>query len=124
MSPGETVLWGLEAFLTTAWLSFSVLSAANTRMLTRFVLELSQDLFFVCCFAIVLLWGWKLRNDPEDQLADRILDVLTVYCSVFIFAYGAYQLAPYRSFTNNVAPMMTVWLPLGYGFALVSREQP
>lgn len=112
------------ALLAAALFTFSVASSSDVRVTTRFVFELSQNMFFACGFAIALLWAWKLRNDPEDRIAARFVDVLSIYFSLFFLAYGARQLAPYASGPHALLAMIGAWLPLGCGFALVSQDQP
>jgi len=73
---------------------------------------------------IALLWIWKLRNDPEDRIAARFVNVLAIYFLLFVFIYARVRLAPSASGLGHVYPMMGAWLPLGYGFALVSHEEP
>jgi hypothetical protein len=124
MARRKAALWGAGALLATSWFSFLVVSSRGTHVTTRFAVELSQNIFFVCCLAIVLLWVWKLRNYPEDRIAARFVSVLSVYFSLFVLIYGAHQLAPQvSSLIHNLAPMMGAWLPLGCGFVLVSAEQ-
>jgi len=117
-------LWSAGALVATSCFSFLVASSRGTHLITFFVLELSQNVYFVCCLFIGLLWVWKLRNYPEDRIAARFVNVLSVYFSLFILMYGAHLLAPrVSSLVNNLAPMMGAWLPLGCGFVLVSPEQ-
>jgi hypothetical protein len=119
----KAVVWSAGALLATSWFSFLIVSSQGAHVTTRFVVELSQNIFFVCCLAIVLLWVWNLRNYPEDRIAAKFVNVLSVYFSLFMLMYGARQLAPQvSSFINNLAPIMGAWLPLGCGFALVSPE--
>ena len=118
------VLWSAGALLATVCFSFSVASSAASRVATHFVFELSQNIYFACCLAIVLLWVWKLRNDPEDRIAVRLVSILSVYFSLFLLVYGARELAPRPPDLDSLYPMISAWLPLGCGFAVVSHEQP
>ncbi len=124
ISRKRAVLWSVSALLAMAWLSLSVASPGGSRMATAFVVDLSQSIFFVCCLAIALLWAWKLRNDSNDRIADRLVNVLSVYFLLFLLLYGARQLTPHASSLNTLYPMFSAWLPLGCGFALVSHEPP
>ncbi len=119
----KATLWSAGALLATSWFSFLVVSSQGAHVTTRFVVELSQNIFFVCCLAIVLLWVRKLRNYPEDRIAAGLFSVLSVYFSLYILMYGARQLAPQvSSLIINLGPLMGAWLPLGCGFVLVSPE--
>jgi|SRR5882762_204470 len=120
----SVVFWSAAAFLATAWYSFLIASSWVHMKTTHFAVELSQNVFFACCLAIVLLWAWRLRNDPEDWIAARFVSVLSVYFSLFLLIYGARQLAPRASDLNSLYLMIRAWLPLGCGFALVSYERP
>ena len=124
ISRKRVVLWSVSALFAMAWLSLSVASPSSSRMATAFVVDLSQSIFFVCCLAIALLWAWKLRNDSNDRIADRLVNVLSVYFLLFLLVYGARQWTPHVSSLNTLYPMFSAWLPLGCGFALVSHEPP
>jgi hypothetical protein len=110
------------ALVAAAWVSYSVVSLSPARMGMHFLFELSENIFWVCTLAIVLLWTWKLRNNPEDRTAARLINVLSVYFLLVLLAYGARQLAPHTDGLRNLLPMSGAWLSLGCGFALVSRE--
>jgi len=124
ISRKRVVLWSVSALFAMAWLSLSVASPSSSRMATAFVVDLSQSIFFVCCLAIALLWAWKLRNDSNDRIADRLVNVLSVYFLLFLLVYGARQWTPHVSSLKTLYPMFSAWLPLGCGFALVSHEPP
>jgi len=92
--------------------------------MTYFAFELSQNILSACCLAVVLLWIWKLGNDPEDRIAARFVNVLSVYFSVFFLTHGARQLAPDLSGLDSLWPMIGASLPFGCGFALAFHKQP
>jgi hypothetical protein len=122
MPRGRVALWGAGALLAIALFSLSDASSWGYRVAARFVIELSQNIFFACSLGIVLLWLWKLRNDPEDRFAARFVNVLGVYFSLFVLIYGAHRLVPHASGIGNLYPMLGAWLPLGCGFAVVSHQ--
>ncbi len=114
MPRGRVALWSAGALLAIALFSLSDTSSWGYRVPARFVIELSQNIFFACSLGIVLLWVWKLRNDPEDRFAARFVSVLGVYFSLFVLIYGARQLVPHASSLGNLYPMLGAWLPLGW----------
>src|SRR6266478_7308415 len=122
LPPSRVALWSAGALLAIALFSLSDASSGGYRVAARFVIELSRNIFYACSLGIVLLWFWKLRNDPEDRFAARFVNVLGVYFSVFVLIYGARQLVPHASGLGNLYPMLGAWLPLGCGFALVSHQ--
>jgi len=118
----RVALWSAGALVAMALFSLSDASSWGYRVAARFFPELSQHILFACSLGIVLLWLWKLRNDPEDRFAARFVNVLGVYFSLFVLINGAYRLVPHASGLGNLYPMLDAWLPLGCGFALVSRQ--
>jgi hypothetical protein len=111
------------AFLAVVWSSLAVVWNGGGRSGIHFAVELSQNIFFVCCLATVLLWIWRLRNDPEDWVAARFVGVLSVYFSLLLLIFGVRHIAPHASDVYKIYPMVSAWLPLGCGFALVSHER-
>ncbi len=85
------------------------------------VSALPVGIFFACWVTVVLLWAWKVRNDPENRIAGRLVAVLGVYLSLVLLSYGLFQIAPLVSSSNDLPAMAAAWLPLGCGFALLSR---
>ena len=79
----------------------------------------------MCGFAAVLLRVWKLLKNPVDGIAARFVNVLAVYFLLFFLFHEAREIASSSTAAglNNLAWMMSAWLPLGCGFALVSQEQ-
>ena len=120
----KMVRLSLGGFVATAWLSFLVASSSGIREATNFAAELSQNISLVSCLAIIALWAWKLHNNPNDYIADRLVNVLSVYFLLFVLAFGARRITPHVSAHMCVSWMVYAWLPLGCGFALVSQEHP
>jgi hypothetical protein len=118
----RVMLWSLGAFVLTSLLSFSVASSGDSGVVTRFLFELSEQIFYVCCIAVVLLWAWNLRNDPADRMAARFANVLAVYLSLFFLIYAASRLTPHASSLDCLHLMGFAWLPLGCGFVIVSHQ--
>jgi hypothetical protein len=121
----KKIVWlSLGGFLATAWLSFSVASSSSgIRDATHFASELSRNISLFSCLVIIALWAWKVHNNPNDWIADRLVKVLTVYFLLFFLAFGARQMAPHVSAPMYVSWMVYAWLPIGCGFA-VSQEHP
>ena len=118
----KVVVWSASAFLATGWFSFPIASLSSYRAAAHFLFEFTQNIYFACCLAVVLLGIWKLRNDSEDRIAARLVNVLAMYFLSFVVIYGARQWFPDTSGLSNVYPMMGAWLPLGCGFALVTQQ--
>jgi hypothetical protein len=123
--PRKVALLGAGALIATAWFSLGSVSQSGFRT-SYFAYEFSQNLYYVCGLAAIVLWVWKLRNDPADPTAGRLVGVLAVYFSLYFLAYGATQylfaLARYAHALGNLYATIGLWLPLGCGSAAVSDE--
>jgi hypothetical protein len=124
ISRKRIVLGGAAAFLAVSVFNASAASSSSIRMMSHFVVALSQDLYFTSPLAIALLCVWKAFDDPEDLVAARFVDVIFVGTSIFILLYGARVLVPQVAVNNKLVQMMAVWLPIGCGFVAVSLEHP
>jgi hypothetical protein len=115
--------WSSSAVIVAALLSVSVLASWGLACGNRVLFGFSQNMFYISCLAIVLLWTWNLRNDPEDRIAAQLVNVLGVYFSISLLIYGARITLHVVDFTI-LQLMVGAWLPLGCGFAIVSYQQP
>lgn len=121
MRPWEIIMWGIllvmgcfiVALLTDAW------------VFRLFFVWPSEGVLFMCGFAVVLLWVWKLVKKPADGIAARFVNVLALYFLLFFLVSGARQTSSSSAVAalGNLSWMMGAWLPLGCGFALVSERR-
>ena len=101
----------------TSWFSYQVVQHASDKMISRFVVELSQNLYFVGIVLTSLLWGAvvKLRA-TRAQLIHLVLG-LGVYFSAFAANYALRNLYPQFSVVwMYVPPLMAIWLPASWAF--------
>lgn len=121
--PAKTTAWlASGALFAIAWFSFSNLFAASPSLSAPFVSVLSRNLYFLCCFSVVLLWGWTLNHKPEGPIAARFLLVLDVYLALTLIPYAAHnQVPPIR--LESLSPIITACLPLGCCLTLVRSEK-
>ena len=109
----------------TAWFSYQVVVNSSHRFLTRFVVELSQNLYFVGVVLTYLLWGaiMKLR-ETRTRLIQLVL-ALGVYFSAFAVNYALWNLYHELGFIWQRVPLLLgIWLPLAwaYTFARIPEE--
>jgi len=100
----------------TAWFSYQVVVNSSHKLLTRFVVELSQNLYFVGVVLTYLLWGavMKLR-ETRTRLVQLIL-ALGVYFSAFAASYALRNLYPELPIWRYVSHLMSLWLPLAWAY--------
>lgn len=109
----------------TAWFSYQVVHGASDKMISRFVVQLSQNLYFVGVVLTYVLWGGVVKmRETRTQLIQLVLG-LGVYFSAFAANYALWNLFPnLHQVWRYVPPMMGIWLPLAwaYTFAKVPEE--
>ena len=103
----------------TAWISHQVVASSSHRLLTRFVVELSQNLYFIGMVLTYLLWGavMKLR-ETRTRLIQLVL-ALGVYFSAFAASYALRNLYPGFLLWRYVSHLMALWLPLAWAYTFL-----
>jgi hypothetical protein len=102
----------------TAIFSYSVVHQSTSRLVTHFVVELSQNLYFVGVVLTYLLWGliMKLR-ETRTRLIQLVLS-LGVYFSLFAATYALGNLYPSMSrVLQALPPLIACFLPAAWAYA-------
>ena len=102
----------------TALFSYGVVQQSNAKLLTHFVLELSQNLYFVGLVLTYVLWAaiMKLR-ESRTQLVQLVLS-LGVYFSLFAATYALTNLYPAkRAIFLSFVQLFGFVLPLAWAYA-------
>jgi hypothetical protein len=111
-------LGALFLLLGTALFSYSVVQQSSSRLVTHFVVELSQNLYFVGLVLTYLLWGaiMKLR-ETRTRLIHLVLS-LGVYFSLFAATYALRNLYPtMSSMLQALPPLIACFLPAAWAYA-------
>ena len=102
----------------TAVFSYAVVQQSSARMMTHFVVELSQNLYFVGLILTYLLWGAIMKmRETRAQLVQLVLS-LGVYFSLFAATYALRNLYP--SMSSVFMSLLQVFgfvLPLAWAYA-------
>ncbi len=102
----------------TALFTYAVVEQSSAKMLTHFVVELSQNLYFVGLVLTYVLWGAILKlRETRTRLVQLVLS-LGVYFSLFAANYAMRNLYP--SLSSLLVPMYQVFgifLPLAWAYA-------
>jgi hypothetical protein len=102
----------------TALFSYAVVQGASARLLTRFVVELGQNLYFVGLVLTYLLWGaiLKLRN-TRARVVQMVLS-LGIYFSAFAANYALRNLfPPLHQVLTYLLQFMGLMLPVAWLYA-------
>src|SRR5262249_26828327 len=101
----------------TALFSYGVIHESQTRMVTRFVYELSQNLYFVGLVLTYVLWGAILKlRETRTQLIQLVLS-LGVYFSAFAATFALRNMFPSSPLPAYIVPVVGSLLPLAWAYA-------
>lgn len=101
----------------TALFSYAVVQQSSSRLLTRFVVELSQNLYFVGLVLTYVLWGAVLKlRETRTRLIQLILST-GVYFSLFAANFALQNLYYGRTFFEYLTPLFGCFLPLSWMYA-------
>jgi hypothetical protein len=103
----------------TALFSYGVVQQSSHRMLTGFVYELSQNLYFVGLVLTYVLWGAILKlRETRTQLIQLVLS-LGVYFSAFAATFALENMFPRLESVTYIAPVFGCLLPLAWAYAFL-----
>jgi hypothetical protein len=103
----------------TAAVSYYVVAASSDKLITTFVNELSQNLYFVGVVLTYLLWGAMMKfRENRTGLMQLVLS-MGVYFSGFAGSYALVNLYPHFTLWRVAAHMMVVWLPISWAYTFI-----
>lgn len=101
----------------TALFSYAVVQQSSNRLLTGFVYELSQNLYFVGLVLTYVLWGAILKlRESRTQLIQLVLS-LGVYFSAFAATFALANMFPNLPYFSYIVPTFGCLLPLAWSYA-------
>lgn len=102
----------------TALFSYGVVEESTTKLISRFVVELSQNLYFVGLVLTYVLWAAILKlRETRARLVQIVLS-LGVYFSLFAADYALRNLYPsMRSVFISLLQVFGCFLPLAWAYA-------
>jgi hypothetical protein len=126
LKAGRYVKMGAMALLGgTALFSYAVVEQSSAKLVTHFVVELSQNIYFVGLVLTYVLWGAILKlRETRARLIQLVLS-LGVYFSLFAASYALRNLFPsIHSYFIPLIPVFGTFLPLAwvYAFWCLSEE--
>lgn len=104
--------------LGTAGVSFAIVQQFSSRIMSHFVVEVAQNLYFVGLVLTYLLWGAILKlRETRTQLIQLVL-ALGLYFSIFAASYALRNLYPgLHGIWPYVTPISGFLLPLTWAYA-------
>jgi len=112
----------VAAFLllaATAWIAYEVVADSKDWLLTHFVVELSQNLYFVGVVLTYLLWGAVVKlEEMRSRLVQLVLS-LGIYFSAFAVTYALRNIYPNFSLWQYTPPILAIALPAAWGYTFL-----
>ncbi len=101
----------------TAMFSYGVVQQSNSRLVTHFVVEISQNLYFVGLVLTYVLWAAVLKlRETRSRLIQLILS-MGVYFSMFAANYALMNLYQSRAaIFEYLTPLFGCFLPLSWAY--------
>ncbi len=107
----------------TAWFTYGVVAASRDRLLTHFVVELSQNLYFVGVVLTYLLWGAMMKlRETRTRLIQLVLS-LGVCVSAFAVTYALRNIYPAFSLWQYTPPLLAIALPTAWGYTFLKVSE-
>jgi hypothetical protein len=109
----------------TCWFTYQVVMNYRDMLLTRFVVELQQNLYFVGLVLTYLLWGAVMKLRETRTQVIQLVSTLGVYFSALAANYAFHHIAPgHLAIWSYVPPILALLLPAAwtYTFAKVPEE--
>jgi hypothetical protein len=102
----------------TAWFSYQIVQQSTHRLLTHFVVELSQNLYFVGLVLTYLLWGAIMKLRETRARLIQIVLALGVYFSGFAANFALRNIWPGSHIIwGYLPPVLGCLLPLAWAYA-------
>ncbi len=119
LNVGRYVQFGALFLLSgTALFSFAVIQQSSAKLLSHFVFELSQNLYFVGLVLTYILWAAILKlRETRAQLIQIVLS-LGIYFSLYAANYALRNLYPSMgSLFQSLNPVIGCFLPCAWAYA-------
>jgi hypothetical protein len=104
----------------TAWISYHMVAASTDRMVTWFVGELSQNLYFVGVLLTYLLWGAMVKLRENRTRVVQLVLAMGVYFSAFAGRYALGNMYPNLVLWRYLLPLIAMWLPLSWTYTFMT----
>jgi hypothetical protein len=103
----------------TAGVSYHMVAASSDRLVTHFVIELGQNLYFVGVVLTYLLWGAMVKMQENRTRLMQIVLSMGVYLSLFAGSYALGNLYPDLPVWRYFFPLMVMWLPVSWTYTFM-----
>jgi len=108
--------FSLLLLIATAGLSYLVIQENKDHLTSRFVIELSQNLYFVGVVLTYVLWGAVVKlRETRARLVHLVLS-LGIFFSAYAVIYALRNLFPEFALLRSLPPLVGTFLPLAWAY--------
>ncbi len=120
MNVGKYVRGGAMLLLAaTILISYHTVASSSDKMITKFVNEISQNLYFVGVVLTYLLWGAMMKlRESRTRLMQLVLS-MGVYFSAFAGSFALGNMYPNLRLWHYACHLMVVWLPISWAYTFM-----
>jgi hypothetical protein len=112
-------LGAILVLVLTSAVCFAMVRNSRHLLLTKFAIQLSQNLYFVGAVLTYVLWvAVKKLHETRTRLIQFTL-ALGVYFSAFAAGYALSVLYPHNSYRGIATDVMGLWLPLAWAYTFL-----
>jgi hypothetical protein len=103
----------------TAGISYHMVAASSDRLVTHFVVELGQNLYFVGVVLTYLLWGAMVKLRENRTRVMQIVLSMGVYLSLSAGSYALGNIYPALPVWRYLYPLINMWLPVSWAYTFL-----
>jgi hypothetical protein len=112
-------LGAILVLVLTSAVCFAMVRNSRHLLLTKFAIQLSQNLYFVGAVLTYVLWvALKKMHETRTRLIQFTL-ALGVYFSAFAAGYALSVLYPHTTYSSVATDAMGLWLPLAWCYTFL-----
>jgi hypothetical protein len=124
MNAGKMVRAGALLLLAgTALISYYMVATSTDRLVTKFVMEMAQNLYFVGVVLTYLLWGAMMKLRENRSRVMQLVLSMGVYFSAFAGSFALGNLYPDLVIWRYVSHLMVTWLPISWAYTFVKVSE-
>lgn len=120
MGVAKHIRAGAMALLAgTAGISYYLIAASSSRLVTHFVVELGQNLYFVGVVLTYVLWAAMAKLHENRTRVTQLVLSMGVYVSLSAGSYALINLYPDHAFWKYYFQIISLWLPICWSFTFM-----
>lgn len=120
MNVGKFVRGGaLLLLVLTVLISYHTVQTSSDKLVTAFVNDLTQNLYFVGVVLTYVLWGAMMKLRENRTRLTQIVLSMGVYFSAFAGSYALGNMYPDLRIWHYVCHLMVLWQPLSWAYTFL-----